>query len=412
MSNVKRIGDYILEEGVCTDELLQKALATQAALKAEDLNKSLGSILIEHYDINQEKLSRCFNRMHLDILTDSTTFGSFPEELLVKIVAKVSQQVVWRDTLIFEKGSESEFFFVIISGEVKTFIETEEGEEHELYVLKPGDSFGEIALLSEGQHSTSAKASCVTSLLLLSKSDFERLCQEYPDISREYLKILARRVARGNEDLVKASIHEKAYQQYVSQEDDLSIADVIGETRIIVNLRKKIAEVASGDSPVLIVGAKGTEKLAVAAEIHKSSERSSKAFMFMDAEDVSLGGSDSISTDSFLLETSQSSMLFGHLRNAFPQAETNRLGLLQICRDGTVVIENVDHLSLKLQEALVTFIKTGLFQQLGAQDSISSTTRIIGTATTDLKELVKNERFNQEFYDLLATHTLFGPPRK
>ncbi|MEJ2056978.1 MAG: sigma 54-interacting transcriptional regulator [Desulfofustis sp.] len=412
MSDRKRIGDYILEEGICTDDVLTQALAAQAALRDQNINRSLGSILIEDFKINKEKLVRCFNRMHLDILQRSTTFGSFREELLVQIVEKVSQQVVSEHSLIFEKGSESDFFFVIISGEVKIFIETEEGEEHELYVLKAGDSFGEIALLSEGLHSTSAKAVTDTSLLMLSKTDFESLCREFPDISKEYLKILARRVARGNEDLIRAAVHEKAYQQYMSQEDELSIADVIGETRAISNLRKKIAEVASIESPVLIVGEKGTEKLAVAAEIHRSSQRSSKAFMFMDAEDVSIIGSDSISTDPFLLETSQNSTLFGHLRNAFPHAESNRLGLLQICRDGTIVIENIDHLSLKLQEALLNFIKTGFFQQLGAQDMIPSASRIIGTATSDLKELVNRELFNQEFYDLLTGNTLTIPPLK
>jgi len=412
MSDDKRIGDYILEEGLCTGEVLTKALATQAALNEEGTNKSLGSILFEDFDIKQEELLLCFNRMHLDILKCSTTFRNFQEELLIQIVSKVSQRVVWKNSLIFERASKSGSFFVIISGEVKIFVEREEGEEHVLSLLRPGDSFGEIALLSEGLHSTSARATCDTSLLMLSKSDFDSLCQEFPEISREYLKILATRVARGNEESVNAALNERAYQQYVSQEDDLSIADVIGETRTIANLRKKITAVADAECSVLIIGEKGTEKLAAAAEIHKSSRRSTKPFMFMDAEDVSLSGSDSVATDPFLLETSQSSALFGHLRGAFPQAETNRLGLLQICRDGTVVIENVDHLSLKLQEDLLNYINTGLFQQLGGQDSISSAARIVGTATTDLKDLVNRELFKQELYELFEGNTLTVPPLK
>ena len=158
MSDDKRIGDYILEEGLCTGEVLTKALATQAALKEEGTNKSLGSILIEDFNIRQEELLRCFNRMHLDILKGSSTFRNFQEELLIQIVSKVSQQVVWKNSLIFERGSQSGSFFVIISGEVKIFVEREEGEEHVLSLLRPGDSFGEIALLSEGLHSTSARA--------------------------------------------------------------------------------------------------------------------------------------------------------------------------------------------------------------------------------------------------------------
>ena len=148
MSDGKRIGDYILEERVCTNEVLTKALATQAALKEESIYKSLGSILIEDFNITQEGLQLCFNKMHLDILKASTTFRNFQEELLSQIVSKVAQKVVWKNSLIFERGSKSGSFFVIISGEVKIFVETEEGEEHVLSLLKPGDSFGKGSVFS------------------------------------------------------------------------------------------------------------------------------------------------------------------------------------------------------------------------------------------------------------------------
>ncbi|MEJ2137342.1 MAG: hypothetical protein P8X86_19115 [Desulfofustis sp.] len=122
MSEGKRIGDYILEEGLCTNEVMTKALATQTALKEESIHKSLGSILIEDFNIAKEDLQLCFNKMHLDILKASTTFRNFQEELLIQIVSQVSQQVVWKNSLIFERGSESGSFFVNISGEVKIFV--------------------------------------------------------------------------------------------------------------------------------------------------------------------------------------------------------------------------------------------------------------------------------------------------
>ncbi|MBE0655518.1 MAG: sigma 54-interacting transcriptional regulator, partial [Bacteroidales bacterium] len=412
MSGEKRIGDYIQEDGICTADIINQSLAKQVALKEEGIYKPLGSVLIENFNINPEKIFPSLSRMYLDILRSSATFSNVQEELLAQIVYKVTQQVFLENTIIFEKGSSSDCLFVIISGEVQVYVETEEGEVHQLTLLKPGDTFGEIALLTEGLHTTSVKATRATSLLMLSKSDFDSLCHEFPEILREYIKILAKRVAKGNEDLMNAAVNERAYQKYVSQEDDLTIADLIGETRGIENLRNKIADVAGEESSVLIIGEKGTEKLVVAAEIHRSSRRSSKSFMFMDAENVSLSGSDSVSTDSFLLETSQRSALFGHLRGAFPYAEANRLGLLQICKDGTVVIENVDRLSLELQNDLVSFINTGFFQQLGRPDSISSSARIIGTALTDLKALVEKGLFNQDLYNLFGGNVLTVPALK
>ena len=412
MNDDKRIGDYILEEEICTADVVHQALARQVTLKEDGIYKPLGSILVEDFTLDPERLYSCINRMYLDLLKSSDTFSSFKEKLLAQIVLKVTQQVFLENSVIFEKGSSSGCFFVIMSGEVQVYVETEEGEEHQLTLLKPGESFGEIALLTGGQHTTSVKATRPTSLLMLSKQDFESLCDEFPEITREYVKILARRLARSTEDLVSAAVNERAYQQFVSQEDQLSIADVIGETRTIENLRKKIAAAARNENPALIIGEKGTEKLAVAAEMHRSSRRSSKSFMYMDAEDVSLNASDSVTTDPFLLETSQNSALFGHLRGAFPHAEANRLGLLQICRNGTVVIENVDHLSLELQTHLADFITTGLFKQLGSQDPISSSARIIATATTDLKELVGKGRFDQDLYNLLSSNLLPVPPLK
>ena len=54
MSDDKFIGDYILEDGVCTSDVIHQALARQAALKEENIYRPLGSILIEDFDIDPE----------------------------------------------------------------------------------------------------------------------------------------------------------------------------------------------------------------------------------------------------------------------------------------------------------------------------------------------------------------------
>ncbi len=86
MSDDKYIGDYILEEEICAPEVIQQALARQVALKEEGFYKPLGSILVEEFNVNLEKLLTCTNRMYLDILRSSATFSNFKEDLLAQIV--------------------------------------------------------------------------------------------------------------------------------------------------------------------------------------------------------------------------------------------------------------------------------------------------------------------------------------
>jgi len=412
MREVKRIGDYILEQGVCTSDEITQALARQGALKEKSTYKPLESILIEDFDVSSEKLLPCLNRMHIDILSSSGAFNNFPKESLSLIISKAKSQTFPEDSIIFQKGDKTDCFFIILSGEVQVYRETEDGRARRLAILKAGESFGEIALLTEGVHTTSVKTMSPVCILAFSKKDFYQLCEDFPEVSRQYIKIFAKRIAKNNEDLINATANELAYQQFVSQQDDLSIPDVIGQTRVVNNLRTKIADVAEDDNPTLITGDNGTEKLVVAAEIHKNSRRSTRPFMFMNAEDVSLNGSNAASNDPFQLEISQKSTLFGHVPGAFPNVESNNLGLLQICKEGTVVIENIDHLCPDVQHDLVNFIQTGEFYQSGSQGLTVSSVRIIGTSTLNLKELEEKELFNTELFNLLAGNPLAVPPLK
>jgi transcriptional regulator with AAA-type ATPase domain/polyferredoxin len=220
---------------------------------------------------------------------------------------------------------------------------------------------------------------------------------------------LARRLAKGNEALITASNNEKAYQQFLGQQNNLSLPDVIGQTRGINKLRKQIAEAAKVSDPVLISGEAGTEKLVVAAEIHKTGDRSSHPFMYINAEDVTLIGAGLVSNDSFQLETAQCSALFGHIRGSFPHAESDRLGLLQICREGTVVIENIEFLSPAVQEDLLHCINSGAFTPLGSKETITTSARIIGTSTLSMAKLKEHEAMNDGLVELLESSHLMVP---
>ena len=409
MKGRKRIGDYLEDAGMCTRDQILQALSKQNALKEENIHRPLGSILGDELDLTDERMLSSLKLQYLDVLRSSDVFKNSREELLLQFVSKATSQIFPDNSIILRQGDKAEHLFHIVSGEVKVFLTNKHGDDLELATLHAGDCFDEIAFFSQGLHKTSVKTSVSTCLLSISQENFAQLWNDFTEVLVEYVRLLAKRLACDNDALINATNNEKAYQQFLSQQNELSIPDVIGQTRVIINLRKEIADAAAGNNPVLITGEAGTEKLVVAADIHKSSDSASMPFMFMDAEDVSLRGSGSASTDAFQLETAQSSTLFGHIRGAFPHAETDRLGLLQICRGGTVVIENIDFLSPAIQENLVHYIKNGEFHPLGSQDTVLSSIRIIGTSTTPIKKLKESGRINRDLAELLERNCLNVP---
>ncbi|MDH3330274.1 MAG: sigma 54-interacting transcriptional regulator [Desulfobulbaceae bacterium] len=409
----KRIGDYLLEDNICDTGAIEKALEQQVALKNKGIFKPLGLIMIQDVGLAIKDLDRVLVRMHVDVLSSTSLFQNIPQESLERTVSLAEQRVLPENVVIFNRGDQDDTFFVVISGKVQAYVASEDGTENVLAILQAGEGFGEMALLTGEPRSTSVKTLEPTSLLVLSKNYFEQICALCPELSMSLVKMMANRVRKGYQDLVSASENEKAYQQFVSQYDELSLPDLIGQTRTINKLREKIIEASRGDLPVIVTGEVGTEKLVVAGAVHKASQRASEPFLTLNAEEASLDGYGTASFDSsdqFHLEIAQSSILFGHEKGAFSFAESRRLGLFHIGRSGTVVIENVDKLTPGVQQQLAEFIKTGTFQPVGSNKSIPSAARIMAASSVDLNALVEGDRFDRQLYEAFQTHAMTVPP--
>ena len=412
---MKKIGEYLVENDLCDESLLEEALRKQAELREEGVVKLLGTVLTESQAISQDALDKVIVRMLLNILSSTHLFQSISDEVLKETLAKAHFRVLPEDTVIFNQGDEPESFVIIISGKVRIFSTSPDNHESTIAYFGGCEAFGEVSLLTGELHSASAKTVKQTSLLEFTKKEFHSLIESHPDISLALLKGLAGRLNRREEEIVQANEKEKAYQQFVSQESELSLPDLIGQTRTINNLRKKIHEAAENESPALIQGESGTEKLVVAGTIHKNSERSSAPFLSMDAENVVLEGYGAIPEEdsgTLQLEMAQGSVLFGYEKGAFAFSQSRGLGLLHICRTGTVVIENVDKLTKGTQQKLHDFLVKGTFETIGGQRPISSSARIIATTSKDLDELAEQGLFDQPFLQLLKSNDMAVPPIK
>ena len=414
-SAMKRLGEYLIENHICDEALLEKALQEQAELKSRGIFKPIGTLLTESHGVAQQDLDKAVSLMHLNILASSAFFQDTPKKTLLQTLSLAQCRIVPENSVIFNQGEEPESFFIVISGSVRIFRTASDNQENTLTYLKEGEGFGEVSLLTGEPHSASAVTVKPTSLLVFSRKDFHSLIEAHPDISLALIKGFASRLNQKDEEIVRASENEKAYQQFVSQESELSLPDLIGQTRTINNLRQKIHAAAEHDQPALVQGDPGTEKLVVAGTIHKNSGRASEPFLSMDAEDITIEGYGAIpETDSntLQLEMAQSSVLFGYEKGAFAFSQARGLGLLQICRTGTVVIENVDKLTSGVQQKLHDFIVHGTFETVGGQRPIASSARIIATTSKDLGALAKEGLFDTALLKLLQSNSMAVPPIK
>ena len=188
-----------------------------------------------------------------------------------------------------------------------------------------------------------------------------------------------------------------------SMEDDASA----GQTSPIVHASPQMREilalvgrVASGDAKVLITGESGVGKDLVAREIHGRSARASRSFIA-----VNCAG---------LTETLLESELFGHVKGSFTGAYRDKPGKLQLAHRGTLFLDEVGEMSLRMQALLLRFLENGEIQSVGA-DHIKSTVdvRVVAATNRNLSDMVANGQFREDLlYRLRVIHIHVPPLRE
>lgn len=139
----------------------------------------------------------------VDRLSETRLFEHIPEEKLNKIAQEVKKKVVPAQTLIFRQGEPGATFYIITSGQVRVFRKSEEGIETELSLLGPGDSFGEMALLTDNVRSANAVALEETHLLVLTKHQFDEVLKNDLNISVAVVKQMSEWLIRDEMRLEK-----------------------------------------------------------------------------------------------------------------------------------------------------------------------------------------------------------------
>ena len=157
--------------------------------------------------------------------------------------------------------------------------------------------------------------------------------------------------------------------------------------------------VARTDATVLVTGESGAGKDALASFIHKNSARSSGP----------LARIDCAALPADLIE----SELFGHERGAFTGATRARPGRLEAAAGGTLVLDEIAHLSVESQAKLLRVIERKEFERLGGRRTIRVDARVVALTNVDLEDAVRRRAFRPDlFYRLNVVHIRVPPLRE
>ena len=172
--------------------------------------------------------------------------------------------------------------------------------------------------------------------------------------------------------------------------------NLVGRSEAMQELFSLIQDVAESDSPVLITGETGTGKELVAKAIHAKSARCNGPFIA-----VNCGA-----FPEHLLE----SELFGHERGAFTGAHRAKKGRLDLAHHGTLFLDEVGTVPLKMQVDLLRVLETKEFHRLGGTADIEVDFRTIAATNRDLHQAIEKGEFRQDFFYRLNVISLHIPP--
>ena len=174
---------------------------------------------------------------------------------------------------------------------------------------------------------------------------------------------------------------------------------LVGTSPLIEELREEVMRVARSDAKVLITGESGVGKEVVARAIHAAGPRQNNDFVA-----VNCAG---------LPETLLESELFGHVKGSFTGAYRDKPGKLEMAHQGTVFMDEVGEMTLRMQGLLLRFLETGELQKVGSErQSTVVNVRIIAATNRNLRHLIDQGQFREDlFYRLNVIHLRIPPLR-
>jgi two-component system NtrC family response regulator len=179
-------------------------------------------------------------------------------------------------------------------------------------------------------------------------------------------------------------------------DNDFDFAGLVGEDPGLLRVLQIIGRVAATDASVLITGESGTGKELVAEAIHRNSKRRSGPFV-----KVNLGG---IPTGLFESE------MFGHVKGAFTDARSDRVGRFSLANGGTIFLDEVGELDPASQVKMLRVLQDRTFEVLGSSQTRSVDVRVVAATNRNLRAAVETGAFREDLFYRLNLIAIHLPP--
>ncbi len=192
-----------------------------------------------------------------------------------------------------------------------------------------------------------------------------------------------------NDDMNEAQKQERLKKYY-------HFHNLVGQSKAIQQVYKRIKEVANTDIPVLIIGESGTGKEMVAQAVHALSKRKDGTFV-------------AVNTGAIPKEL-VASELFGHLKGAFTGAIADKKGKFEEANDGTLFLDEIGTMSLPVQISLLRVLETQIIERVGSNKPIAVDVRILAATNDNLSQMIEDGSFREDLFYRLNVFTIEIPP--
>jgi two-component system response regulator AtoC len=157
-----------------------------------------------------------------------------------------------------------------------------------------------------------------------------------------------------------------------------------------------VAQIGWSESPVLVQGETGTGKEVIARELHARSPRAKKPFLKLNCAAL----------PSELVE----SELFGYERGAFTGAFQKKLGMFEAANGGTILLDEIGDMDVRLQAKLLQVLQDQEFQRIGGKETVRVDVRVIAATHRDLDQAIEDRSFREDLYYRLNVINVVVPP--
>ena len=171
---------------------------------------------------------------------------------------------------------------------------------------------------------------------------------------------------------------------------------VVGSSPQMLSLIERLKRIAPTDATLLIQGETGTGKELVAQAVHQNSPRKNKTFVALNCAALS--------------ENILESELFGHVRGAFTDASSDRVGKFEYANGGTLFLDEVGDMPMATQIKLLRVLESGEITRVGSNTPVRVNVRILSATNRNLEDAIVSGVFRSDLYHRLKVVTIAIPP--